>query len=51
MTGEATKAATGSTKASAAIRRLNELFTSVCSGRVEGAGQFNSRGELRALID
>jgi hypothetical protein len=38
MTGDATRAAAGRTKASAAIRRLNEEFTSVCSGWVEGAG-------------
>jgi hypothetical protein len=36
MTGDATSAAAGRTKASAAIRRLNEEFTSICSGWVEG---------------
>ena len=38
MTGDATRAAAGRTKASAAIRRLNEVFTSVCSEGVEGGG-------------
>jgi uncharacterized membrane protein YjjP (DUF1212 family) len=33
MTGDATRAAAGRTKASAAIRRLNEVITSVCSER------------------
>lgn len=51
MTGDATSAAAGRTKTSAAIRRLNEEFTSICSGGVEGARQLNSRGEGRALID
>jgi hypothetical protein len=32
MTGEVTRAAAGSRIASAAIRRLNEVITSVCSG-------------------
>ena len=36
MAGDATRAATGRTKASVAIRRLNEVITSTCSGRIEG---------------
>jgi hypothetical protein len=39
MTGDATTAAAGRIMASAAIRRLNEVITSVCSGMgCEGAG-------------
>ena len=34
MTGDVTRAAAGTMNASAAIRRLNEDVTSVCSGRV-----------------
>ncbi len=51
MTGEATRAATGRTKASAAMRRLNEVITSVGSGWVVGCEKVNSRGEDFALID
>jgi hypothetical protein len=32
MTGDVTRAATGTTNASATIRRLNEVITSMCSG-------------------
>jgi hypothetical protein len=36
MTGDATRAAAGRRIASAAIRRLNEVITSVCSGVLRG---------------
>ena len=39
MTGDATKAAAGRTNASATIRRLNEVITSVCSERVVRANK------------
>jgi hypothetical protein len=51
MTGDVTRAATGRTNASMAIRRFNEVITNVCSGRVWGREQVNSRGESHALID
>jgi hypothetical protein len=38
-------------KASAAIRRLNEVITSVCSGCVVRARTGGSRGEVFTLID
>ena len=50
MTGDAAKARAGGTKANAAIRRLNEVITSGCSG-LRGTKMLDSRGELRALID
>jgi len=53
MTGEVTRAAAGSRIASAAIRRLNEVITSVCSGTgcERGASRVNSRDEVFTLID
>jgi hypothetical protein len=36
MAGDTTRAAAGRKNANAAIRRLNEVITSVCSGGLEG---------------
>lgn len=51
MTGDVTRAAAGTTNASATIRRLNEVIKGVAPDECEGRESVGSRGEVFTLID